>query len=140
MATTYIGYPTLEAWARSADRGRPVYASLVEEPQPPDPHGRQAVLLVVWVGQTQLSSLEVHYFRCRVGLLEYIGSTPFGNDHAERKARAEEAWGRIRSWLEEKGFFLREGVIAYPKDLKLFEGWPEFLKYDKEQKRYVVRS
>ncbi|GEM_PF-2051322 len=112
MPMTYIGYPTLEAWARVADRKLPVYAGLVEEPQPPDSHGIQTVLLVIWVSQHRPSAQEVHYFRCRVGLLEYIGKTPFGNDHPERKQRAGQAWGLIRSWLEEQGFSVREGVIA----------------------------
>ena len=134
---TYIGYPTLEAWAQTATRAFPVYACLVEEPQPPDSHGIQAVLLVIWVGQHRPSTREIHYFRCRVGLLEYLGKSPLGNDYADRKRRAEEAWSLIRSWLCEQGFEVREGVIAHPKDLKLFEGWPEFLTYDKEQKRYV---
>jgi len=133
----YIGYPTLEAWAQVVRKDEPVYACLVEEPQPPDSHGIQTVLLVIWVSQHRPSAQEVHYFRCRVGVLEYVGSTPFGNDHPERKQRAEGAWGVIRSWLEEQGFSVREGVIAHPKDLKLFEGWPEFLRYDKEQKRYI---
>jgi len=132
--TVYIGYPTLEAWAQVVRRDGPVYACLVEEPQPPS-YGLQDVLLVVWVAQCR--GQEVHYFRCRVGVLEYVGSTPFGNDHPERKQRAEGAWGLIRSWLEEQGFSVREGVIAHPKELKLFEGWPEFLRYDKEQKRYI---
>ena len=141
MAITYIGYPSLEAWARTATRAFPVYACLVEEPQPPSKHGLQDVLLIVWATQHRPQVREVHYFRCRVGRLEYVGNTPFGNDHEERKRRAEEAWALIRSWLNEQGFEVKEGVIAHPKDLKLFEGWPEFLTYDKEQKRYVrVRS
>ena len=133
----YIGYPTLEAWARSVERKLPAYACLVEEPQPPDSHGIQAVLLVIWVGQHRPQAQEIHYFRCRVGLLEYLGKSPLGNDYADRKRRAEEAWALIRSWLCEQGFEVREGVIAPPKELKLFEGFPEFLTYDKERKRYV---
>ena len=95
------------------------------------------MLLVIWVGQHRPSTREIHYFRCRVGLLEYVGSMPFGNDHEERKRQAEEAWALIREWLQEQGFEVKEGVVAYPRELKLFEGWPGFLKYDKEQKRYV---
>ncbi len=136
----YIGYPSLEAWARAARREEPVYACLVEEPQPPSKHGLQEMLLVVWVSQPRPATEEIHYFRCRVGLLEYVGSAPFGNDHPERKQRAEEAWALIRDWLKEKGFEVREGVVAYPKGLKLFEGWPEFLKYDEARRRYVRRS
>ena len=75
---TYIGYPSLEAWARSVVRKLPVYACLVEEPQPPDSHGIQAVLLVIWVGQHRPQEQEIHYFRCRVGLLEYLGKSPLG--------------------------------------------------------------
>ena len=151
----------MEAWARTATRAYPVYACLVEELQPPSKYGLQDVLLIVWAAQHRPQVPEVHYFRCRLGRLEYVGSTPFGNDHEEklfvttllvllrlsqkafeRKRRAEEAWGLIRDWLKEKGFEVREGVVAYPRELKLFEeGWPGFLKYDKEQKRYVrVRS
>jgi len=132
----YIGYGSLEEFAGSVNKGEPVYGCLVKESVSGE-RGMRSDFVVALVSQPQGD--RVHYFRCTLAVLQYVHNAPFNFDFEERRAHAEQAWDLMVEWLLEQGFSVRDGVVAMPRDFKYFEGWPKFLAWDKDAKRYYRR-
>ena len=133
---SFIGYSSLEEWAEDADRNESVYAVLANDPSQPDKIGMRIETINIICSQLDERG-NAHYFRRRVGLLQYIGDKSFGPDHKERIEWARQAWEIVREWLEEAGFRVRSGTIAPPSSLKLMEGEIGFLDWDEQAKRFI---
>lgn len=131
----FIGYHTLEEWLRSVGKNRPVFASLITEPGKVERYGTRMDKLVVLAAQPGDDDL-VHYCRLMVGQLQYVAGQPFGADHAQRIERAQQALGIVRGWLAEHGLTIRNGVAAMPENLRLLDGWADFLVFDQKTQEY----
>lgn len=141
----FIGYASVEQWANFADAFAPVYCLMPTEPGKATSHGMRVDNLVIALAQTDARG-DVHYVRLPVGSLTYLltaqGKQPWDSDHAERQARADAAYAIVRAWLNEHftainpRFAAREATVAMPTNLRLLDGWANFLGWDKDAKRF----
>jgi hypothetical protein len=137
----FVGFHSLEVWQRATATLRPVYAIPIEEPGPVGNHGLQVNDLVVMISQIEPEDAQVYYVRLKVGVLEYLNGSPWGDDnHAERKQRLNQVYELVTAWLAEHGYTVYEGAVAMPRDLKFLNGWADFLKYDMEKKVYYQQA
>ena len=121
-----IGYSTLEEWCKVVDKDSPVYVCLLQETSPSNVPGLLYKKDVVSCCQAD-SRENVHYFRQTLRTYTSV-------DMEENSAI--EGWQIIKEWLVEKGFTVLEGTVSMPGDLKLLEGYADFLKWDKDKRKY----
>lgn len=126
-----IGYSTIEEWCKVIDNNSPIYTCLVQEDSPSNVSGLVYKKDIVFCSKVD-SDKNVHYFRQTL-------RTYTSMDKKENTAL--EGWHLIKEWLNllfslEEGFTIREGAIAMPQDLKLLEGYADFLRWDKEKNQY----
>ena len=140
FAGHFIGYDSLEEWAETTDKARPVYALPIQEPGKTDSHGIRSDDLVIVVAQTVPAEAATHYVRLHVTSLEYLNGSPWGDGHGERKGRSNQVWELVQAWLSEQGFTVRQAAVAHPKDLRLLDGWANFIGYDQKQERYYRKE
>lgn len=133
----FIGYASIEDWAESIDTSRPVYALPIESPGATNQTGIRRDDLAIVCAQTD--GQEVHYFRMTTGFITFIADKPFDVDADARRERRDQAWGIVLDWLEER-FTVRLGLVAMPRDLKVLDGWPRFLRWDNNTRRFYCRD
>ncbi len=133
----FVGYESLEEWARVIQKQQPVYAMLTHEPGRVDENGMHIDTLVIHVSQPDPEQMLVHYCRMPVGQITYIRHQPFDPDHKQRSARAEDAFDAVQAWLEEHEFSVIPGMIAMPQGYRYLEGWAGFIKWDPVKDTYV---
>ncbi len=58
---------------------------------------------------------------------------------ARTRRRAVWAYRLVEEYIITRhGFTVEGAMIAMPRDLKLLDGWADFLRYDKEADRFVT--
>jgi hypothetical protein len=129
----YIGYLSLENWLTVVDKNLPVYACLVTEPGQQGQYSQRIDQLIVLVEQPEGEL--VHYCRLHVASLQYVGNSPY-NNHNQNIGLAEQAWDIVQTWLKENGLVVRPGLVSFPKDLRLTDGWAHFLEFDLKEHAY----
>jgi len=77
-----------------------------------------------------------------LGRVQTIGSNAFDTGSHERsRQRALSAYRLIEEYIITRhGFPIESAMIAMPRDLKLLDGWADFLRYDKEADRFVANG
>lgn len=130
----YIGYGTLEEWARKAEQGmldRPsanTYTTLTRQTGGGNPPITNLVGTVARIDEHG----DVHYWRMRLASFLDFGGAPFPQDQ-QNIERAHVAWGLIKDWLNAHHVQeLVDAEVAVPKDMRPLEGGTEFLRYSKE--------
>jgi hypothetical protein len=133
----FIGYARLEEWAEAISILDPVYACLIvdSEAGPLDIRNDH-----YFIHCAQPRGDTVHYFRTKVALVQRVNDVFLNEDHERRLERARQAWEIVREWLQERGFAVREALVAYPRDLKLLEGEAGFMGYDKERGYFMLAN
>lgn len=135
MLKHFIGYGTLETWENYATHTKPVYADAIMQPGQTSKQGLRQDKLAVCVSQID-SDGNVHYCSLPCGYLAYVAGHPFDSDHAERKQRHNEVFHLVLDWLKERGFSVRQAIIATPMNLRFVDGWAEFIQYDQQTKSF----
>ena len=130
----FIGYTTLEEWISVVDDDRLVFANLITVHGKPGPFDTYTDQLVIMAAQADDESL-VHYCRLVVGEMRYVDSDPPDQRPIEL---AGQAWQLIQDWLKAQGFVVRKGIIAVPENLRLMNGWANFLSFDQKKQEYTA--
>ena len=130
----FIGYTTLEEWITVVDDDRPVFANLITEPGKPGQYDTRTDQLVILAAQADDVSL-VHYCRMIVGEMRYVAGDPPDRRPIEL---AGQAWQLVQDWLKAQGLVVRKGVIAVPENLRLMNGWANFLQFDQKKQEYTT--
>src|SRR5512145_3368941 len=140
----YIGYDSLEEWERQAGLRHPsekvVYLMPIETITQTLSSGLANHELAVI--STQLDDHLAHYIRMIVANLTYMQGEYLGDPKEERRARAnlDQVSDFVHAWLFRLGYVVIRGHVAMPKDLRLVDGWADFLSYDQEHQRYFCRE
>lgn len=120
--------------------GSTVYVMDVKEPHSgQNKHGIGLLLHLVVV--QLIEGDQMHYCRLRIGGVQTISGKPFGEEKQdERLSRlCLQVASIVRDWLEYRGYRVRPGLVGFPHDVRLLEGWAKFLDYDKVQDGFVRR-
>ena len=130
--TIFVGFPQLEHLLETLQEGQPVFASSIDEPQRTQDRFWQRRSYIV-VSQARTDGA-VYYCRIKTAArrpgaaaIQYAGSMPLDDDHAERRQRALELWTTVLAYLDNEGIETTPAVIAMPRDLALIDGGAEFL-------------
>ncbi len=83
----YIGYGRLENWAEVASVQEPAYVCLVSESETGNPGFRNERAIILCA---QPAGALVHYCRIPVATIQWVGDTPFTENHEQRIERAEQ--------------------------------------------------
>ncbi|MCC6192281.1 MAG: hypothetical protein IT318_24885 [Anaerolineales bacterium] len=139
-ASNYIGYASLEAWEAAIDSSRPVYASKVVDESEGE-RGLRTQYLRLMVAQPDAAG-DVHYFRMTVANVTWLLDQPISRDSERRIELHDEAWRHVQAWLKAADLHWHEAVVATPPPdrLRLLDGWPEFLKYDKQAQLFWTQE
>jgi hypothetical protein len=129
----FIGYTTLEEWITAVDDDRPVFANLITEHGKPDQYETRTNQLVILAAQPDDDL--VNYCRLVVGEMRYVDGDPPDQRPIEL---AGQAWQLIQDWLKAQGFVVRKGIIAVPENLRLMNGWANFLSFDQKKQEYTA--
>jgi len=123
--TIFVGFPQLEHLLETLQEGQPVFACSVDEAQhTQDRFWLQRSYIVISQARTDGA---VYYCRIKTAAIQYAGSMPLDDDHAERRQRALELWTTVLAYLDGEGIETTPAVIAMPRDLALIDGGAEFL-------------
>jgi hypothetical protein len=136
MKTThpfFIGYGTLEEWLRSVDPKRPVFAALITEPGKVVQSMRTDRLMI---RVAQPADDLMHYCQLVIARVQYVGDNPFNTDYKQRFSLAEQAWKVVEAWLDERGLTVMNGVVSMPDNLRLMDGWANFLVFDQQTQEF----
>lgn len=136
----FVGYGSLEEMLKGLLRGTTVYANHVSISNGIGQHGVRTYELIIMVSRHCPDMNQVHYCRMVLGHLQYMGKTPISEDPNGKRERAQQAWKIVEEWLIEQEFYVAHAMVAMPKDLVLFDGWADFLGYDKEEKQYFRKD
>jgi len=136
----FVGYETLEEWAKAADKTRPVYALPIQDQGKTSNEGFRVDDLTVFVSQLEAAQAAVHYVSLHVSSLQFMDNVPWNDDHEGRRERFNQVWNLVSEWLAREGFTVRSAIVARPNDLRLLSGWADFIAYDKAEKRYYYRT
>lgn len=134
QATHFIGYGTLEELVkRQAEAmAHRAYASLsrsVDGSNPPS---------VTMVGQVEIvdDSGMVHYWRMKLArYVTFDGSAAFPED-LKRIDQARAGWQLVLDWLQAHDLAPVDAQVAAPKNLRLYEGSADFLRWSSERGWY----
>ena len=134
----FIGYGSLEGLLDTHPADAPVFLSLNEEQGPPGQYGIALHTLALTV--SDIRDGHARYCRMVVGRVQAIGGEAFDTGSRERtRQRALSAYRLIEEYIITRhGFTVESAMIAMPRDLKLLDGWADFLRYDKEADRFVA--
>jgi hypothetical protein len=72
-----------------------------------------------------------------VGETHYVASDPPDRRPIEL---AGQAWQIVQDWLKAQGLVVRKGVIAVPENLRLMNGWANFLRFDQKKQEYTTTN
>ncbi len=136
----FIGYGSLEGLLDSHPTGAPVFISLNEEQGQPGQYGVALHTFALMV--SDIRDGHARYCRMVLGRVQTIGGEAFDTGSRERtRRRALSAYRLIEEYIITKhGFAVESAMIALPRDLKLLDGWADFLRYDKEADRFVANG
>ena len=134
----FIGYGSLAGLLDSHPTGAPLFLSLNEEQGQPGQYGVRLNTFALMV--SDIRDGHARYCRMVLGRVQTIGSNAFDTGSRERtRQRALSAYWLIEEYIINRhGFPVESAMIAMPRDLKLLDGWADFLRYDKEADRFVA--
>ena len=134
----FIGYGSLEGLLDSHPTGAPVFISLNEEQGQPGQYGIALHTFALIV--SDIRDGHARYCRIVLGRVQTINGEVFDTGSRERtRQRALSAYRLIEEYIITRhGFTVESAMIAMPRDLKLLDGWADFLRYDKEADRFVT--
>jgi len=134
----FIGYGSLEGLLDSHPTGAPVFISLNEEQGQPRQYGVALHTFALIV--SDIRDGHARYCRIVLGRVQTINGEVFDTGSRERtRQRALSAYRLIEEYIITRhGFTVESAMIAMPRDLKLLDGWADFLRYDKEADRFVT--
>ncbi len=134
----FIGYGSLEGLLDSHPTGAPVFISLNEEQGQPGQYGVALHTFALIV--SDIRDGHARYCRIVLGRVQTINGEVFDTGSRERtRQRALSAYRLIEEYIITRhGFTVESAMIAMPRDLKLLDGWADFLRYDKEADRFVT--
>jgi hypothetical protein len=130
----FIGYGRFAEWLDWVDRDMPVLAIPLVEPGTEHSGLRTDRLLVVC--QQVGPEGHVHYCRLRAAEMTRCGGEPFDRDWQEREAAWHSLWEAVEQELLARGLTARRATVAPPRWLRLLEGDPHPVAFDRETKRY----
>lgn len=117
----FLGFGTLEAFAKAIPPHQPIYASLSARPLPSSPF--QVCRLTINVAHRDRDGV-IHYWQARVGQFSALDK----EEQRQTQQKAHDAYTRIICWLEMVGYTVIEAQFATPNDWTFFEGTSECLK------------
>ena len=134
LYSLFIGYTTLEEWITVVDDDLPVFANLINETGKSGQYDIRTDQLVIMAAQPGDESI-VHYCRLVVSEMRYLVGDPPDRRPIEL---AGQAWQLVQDWLKAQGLVVRKGVIAVPENLRLMNGWANFLRFDQKKQEYTA--
>lgn len=132
----YIGYATLEGWAKGIDQDNQVYSVLQIEQIPARAgHSTHNHMVVC----AQPIDNEVHYCRILVAVTTWYGDQCINEDRKKKEIQAMQAWKLVQEWLRDNKLQYHEASIAVPDHLmqSLTIGDALFLDYSKDKGFFV---
>lgn len=132
----FMGYARLEGWADVSDPAQPVYATrmmtLRNQYANGGPENHDLCVLVAQIDADGY----VHYWRMRAATVTMMGGTVFDNQATIKTQAQAEVWQFVKDWLRERGYQTHEACVAFPRELRYFEGTAEFIAWNPTEKRY----
>jgi len=134
----FIGYGSLEGLLDTHPTGAPIFLSLNEEQGQPGQYGVRLNTFALIV--SDIRDGHARYCRMVLGRVQTMGGEAFDAKSRERtRRRALSAYQIIEEYIITRhGFSVESEMIAMPRDLKLLDGWADFLRYDKEADRFLA--
>lgn len=133
-AQPFIGFATLEEFARVVNPARPLLAMPLIESGPPS-GGLQTDELLVVCQQVDTEG-SVLYCRLKAASLTRCFGEPFDPDWQERESAWKSLWAAVEAYLKSRGFVLRRATVALPKGYVFLRGRAEGIRFDRVSKTY----
>ena len=136
----FIGYSSLEGLLDTHPADAPVFLSLNEEQGPSGHYG--IALSTFALTASDIRDDHARYCRMVLGRVQTINGQAFDTGSRERTRQlALSAYHLVEEQIISRyGFTVENAMISLPRDLKLLDGWADFLLYDKAADRYVTNQ
>ncbi len=130
----FVGFATLEEWARAVDLSRSVLATKLVVPGSSRRGFQTDELLVVC--QQVTPEGHVLYCQLKAASLTRLCGQPFDPNWRERQAAWDSLWTCVQDFLAERNLSVRHATVAHPHGYVLFQARAESIAFNAQAGRY----